>query len=82
MGIEKKVLKKFVKLPPEESIVEVIDYWLRKHDGQPTWREIAEALKQLGFRQLSLDFESIYDTGIIIIIRSLLGEQAYIILNL
>lgn len=45
LGVENEVLDKCLQHPPEESIIEVCDNWLRNHTGQPTWREVAEALK-------------------------------------
>ena len=60
--------------PPEESIVEVCDHWLRNHAGKPTWREVAEALGETNFQQLAFDIEKVYETGILgyIILQPLL----------
>ena len=65
IGVEKKLLDKFdvEKYPPEQCIIEVIDNWLRNHAGQPTWREVAEALRQIGLLTLASDIEDVYKTG-------------------
>lgn len=76
LGIEKNKLEKCTQYPPEESIVEVLDSWLRNHPGQPTWREFAETLKMIGLLQLGCDIEKVYETG-----RSkIIINQAHIIL--
>lgn len=64
LGVESKVLEKCSQHPPEESIVEVCDHWLRNHTGKPTWREVAEALRQIKFQSLAFDIENVYKTGI------------------
>ena len=63
IGVEKKVLDKCIKYSPEESIVEVLDNWLRNHAGQPTWWEVAEALRMINLMQLAFNVEKVYDTG-------------------
>ena len=64
LGVNKATLEKCSQYPPEESIVEILDNWLRNHLGQPTWREVAETLKTIGFQQLGCDIENVYKTGI------------------
>ena len=64
IGVDDKVLDRCVPYPPEESIVEVCDHWLRNHSGKPTWREVAEALGQINCQQLAFQIENIYETGI------------------
>ena len=63
IGVDDKVLDRCIPYPPEESIVEVCDHWLRNHSGKPTWREVAEALGQTNFQQLAFDIEKVYETG-------------------
>ena len=62
-GIEKKILEKYTACSPEESIVEMIDYWLRSHSGQPTWKEVAEALRKIHLHNLASGIEMFYKTG-------------------
>jgi hypothetical protein len=63
LGIEKNILDKYVSYPSDQNIIEVCDYWLRNHTGQPSWNEVAAALKQIGFQQLGYDIERVYETG-------------------
>ena len=73
MGIEKEVLDYFAsKCPPDECIVEILDFWLRNHKEQVTWKDVARALKVINLQQLALDIESIYTTGNYIKINALL----------
>ena len=64
LGIEKELLEKCMQYPPDQSIIEVCDHWLRNCGGQPTWRKVAEALKKIGYQQLASDIENVYETGI------------------
>jgi thiamine biosynthesis lipoprotein ApbE len=57
------VLDKYQQYSPEQSIIEILDNWLRNHAGQPTWKEIAEALRKIGLQKLAFDIERVYDTG-------------------
>ena len=63
IGIEKKVLDKYQQYSPEQSLIEILDNWLRNHVGQPTWREITEALRKIDLHKLAFDIERVYDTG-------------------
>ena len=68
-GIENDALDKFVEqCAPEECIVELFDYWLRNSVENPTWRDIAKILKTIGLAELGLSIESIYTTGINLVI--------------
>ena len=63
IGVKKEVLDKCIKYTPEESFVEILDNWLRNHSSHPSWREVAEALRAIGLRQLAFDVEQVYQTG-------------------
>ena len=63
IGVDNKVLDKCLQYPAEESIIEVCDHWLRNHTGQPTWKEVTEALRQINFPMLASEVEQIYETG-------------------
>ena len=67
IGVGKSVLDKCSNYPDEQSIIEILDNWLRDHSGQPTWHEVAEALKVIDLPTLALEIENIYETGIIYI---------------
>ena len=66
IGVNKEVLETCIRYPSDQSLVEILDNWLRNHSGQPTWNEIAEALTNIGLEQLARDIKIIYETGIIL----------------
>ena len=63
IGVDDEVLNKCLEYPQEESIIEVCDKWLRNHSGKPTWREVAEALRQIGNQELAFEIDNAYSTG-------------------
>ena len=64
VGIEREVLDYFAsKCSPDECLVEMLDYWLRNHKEQLTWREVVRALKAINLQQLASDIENVYKTG-------------------
>ena len=36
----------------DQCLIEVLDYWLRHHPSQLTWKEVAHALKEIQLFQL------------------------------
>ena len=51
--------------PQDQCMIEILDYWLRLHDNTPlTWRDVAEALRQINLSQLSENILKVYVTGI------------------
>ena len=51
VGIDKDTLKKYLTFPPDECIIEVLDYWLRNHhDGKP---DVAVVLKEMKLDKLA-----------------------------
>ena len=63
-GIEREVLDNYVcHCNPEDCIVEMFDYWLRNHVGQPTWKEIAKLLRAIGLGELAADIDKVYLTS-------------------
>lgn len=63
LGVKEEELNKSTNLPSDQSIIEVIDYWIRNHTGPPTWKEIVSALRQLDLHNLSVEIERIYTEG-------------------
>ena len=63
LDIHKKVLEECSRYSSDQSLVEILDNWLRNHSGQPTWNEIAEALEEIGLKQLAFDIRCVYETG-------------------
>ena len=46
LRVPKDILDQLNSYSDEERTVEILDYWLRHHPGNPTWQEVAEARKQ------------------------------------
>lgn len=63
VGIGKEILDKYSDCTQEEGIVEVMDYWLRNHPNQLTWKDVAEALKKIDLHLLAADILKVYETG-------------------
>ena len=64
IGIAEEALAKYSSYPPEECMVEMLDYWLRDHQtSKPTWRDVANALREIELHQLAESILNIYETG-------------------
>ena len=64
IGMDKETLEKYSKYPPEECIIEVLDFWLRNHhDTKPTWRDVACVLEQIKLNNLAQNILKVYETG-------------------
>lgn len=61
--MDKEMLNKYREYPDDQCIIEVLDFWLRIHTGQPTWRELAEILRKIELQRLAHDIERVYETG-------------------
>ena len=46
LRVPKDILDQLNSYSDEDCIVEILDYWLRHHPGNPTWQEVVEAKKQ------------------------------------
>ena len=65
IGMTKNTLEHYSKYPPEQCLIEVLDYWVRNHhDSKPTWRDVACVLKQIKLNKLAQDILKVYETGI------------------
>lgn len=62
-GIAKMTLDRYPSYSPKECLVEVLDYWLRNNPHTPTWRDVAEVLKEIELSQLADDILKVYKTG-------------------
>lgn len=47
IGVPQQFLEKLEGYPKNECLVEVLDYWLKNHYGQPSWREIFDAQEKI-----------------------------------
>ena len=62
------LIKQFAKYSPDECIVEVCDQWLKSQPNNPTWRDVANVVKEIGLYQLASDILMAYETGSCILI--------------
>ena len=53
IGVPKESLDKYSEHPPDQCIIEVLDYWLMLYHDKLTWKDVARALKELNLHQLS-----------------------------
>ena len=60
-GVPIDTLSKCLNCTPEESTVEVLDYWLRQ--SNKTWRDVARVLNEIHLRELAEKILTVYDTG-------------------
>ena len=68
-GVETEMLEKLANdCSPEDCIIEMFDYWLRKQKEPPTWRDVAKILKVINLEQIAAKIEEVYTTGIIILL--------------
>ena len=63
LEVNKEVLDRCSNCPPEGSIVEILDQWLRNFSGRTTWRDVANALRKIDLHHLANDIERVYETG-------------------
>ena len=68
IGLPKEMLSQLVGYSNEDCLVEVLDFWLKHHPDQPTWKELADALEDLQDYELATVILNVYETGQIIII--------------
>ena len=51
LGVPSKVLENFVKdsekYSEEKALSNVLEYWLKNHSTQPSWQEVANALRDI-----------------------------------
>ena len=64
--MKKEVLEECFQYPDDVSIVEILDYWLRNSNSNPTWRDIGTALKQVGFHDLGDKILHVYKDGMLL----------------
>ena len=63
IGVPKEVMDIYLGYPSDQCLIEVLDYWLRHHHGQLTWREVAQVLKEMKLYQLAEKALQVYTTG-------------------
>ena len=81
IGIAEEVLDSYSSYPPEECLVEVLDYWLRKYhtaENKLTWKDVAKAVNEIGLHQLAESILNVYQTGMTIPLH---GSHSYVKLH-
>ena len=63
VGMAKETLDSYSNYSPKECLVEVLDYWLRNNPHTPTWRDVAEVLKEIKLHQLAEDILKVHQTS-------------------
>ena len=61
IGIPMEFLDSLKGYPDQECIVEMLDYWLRNHPDQPTWKEIADGIEDIHDYNLARSIKGVYD---------------------
>ena len=57
------MIRELSRYSAEECIVEICDQWLKSHPTKPTWRDVANVVKEIGLDQLSEGLLMAYNTG-------------------
>ena len=63
IGVPTDVMNGYLGHPSDQCLIELLDYWLRHHPGQLTWREVAQALKKMQLYQMAETALQISTTG-------------------
>ena len=63
LGINEESLERYSSNPPEESIIEMLDQWVRSGPQRRTWRDVSDVLWKIGLQKLASDIEKVYETG-------------------
>ena len=53
VGVPKELMDSYSGHSPDQCLTEILDYWLRHHDSQVMWTEVAHALKAVELNQLA-----------------------------
>ena len=60
--VPKEIMDTYLGYPSDQCLIEVLDYWLRNHPRQLTWKEVAQALKEAKFYHLAEKALQIFST--------------------
>ena len=47
LGVPRNMLDQLTDYSEEDSLVELLDYWLKHHPNQPTWQEVSNAQNKI-----------------------------------
>lgn len=60
IGVPDNILDQLRDYSEDDCLVEVLDYWLKNHPDQPTWKELADAVADLQDYELANSLLKIY----------------------
>ena len=60
LGVPNNTLDHLHNYSEDDCLVEVLDYWLKNHPDQPTWKELADAVADLQDYELANSILKIY----------------------
>ena len=63
IGVPTDVMNGYLGHPSDQCLIELLDYWLRHHPSNATWKEVAQALKEVKHYHLAEKTLKILETG-------------------
>ena len=60
IGVPKEVLLELLGYSEEDCLIEILDYWLKNHSDQPTWKELADGLEDIQDYELAKSIMKVY----------------------
>ena len=60
IGVPKEVLLELFGYSEEDCLIEILDYWLKNHSDQPTWKELADGLEDIQDYELANSIMKVY----------------------
>ena len=63
IGVPEDVLQRYSSYPADERLIKVLNYWLNNHQN-PTWRDMANVLRDIELNDLAEGIMNVYETGI------------------
>ena len=60
IGVPKEVLLELFGYSEEDCLIEILDYWLKNHSDQPTWKELADGLEDIQDYELAKSIMKVY----------------------
>ena len=63
VGVPKDVMDSYLGYPSDQCLIELLDYWLKQYPHQLTWKDVAQALREIKLYQLAEKVLQISTTG-------------------
>ena len=55
LGVPADIVEQLKDYSDKDALVEILDYWLKHHSHQPTWKDVGTALRKAGFNDINVD---------------------------